>query len=162
MSADFQSLERALLTGKESKPSSGPPLLVELTRQVVNGAFRDVLISSQTRNFLTIRHTLTEVSDQPLDKWFVLDPSSENEEQEFLRLLLAVSCLQAFLQANWTGPDLNLKSLEILTIPPHLSGHVTEELVHQKSVAELAYGGEPAYHLIEVPLLLRQIGRAHV
>ncbi|EIW61519.1 tetratricopeptide repeat domain 27 [Trametes versicolor FP-101664 SS1] len=73
---------------------------------------------------------------------------------ELLRLVCAVACLHAFLQVNWTGPDLDIKPLDILALNPELSQVVNEDLLHQKTVAELAYGGEPAYHLAKAPLFL--------
>lgn len=153
MSLDIESLERALLTGKWTDNDQGPSVVVDLTKNIVNGAFHEVLTSSPSRKLFTIRQSLTDVSDRPLDGWFAFE--TPTAEQEFLRLLLAVACLQAFLQANWTGPDLNLKALDILTVPADLSSHVTEELVQHKSLAELAHAGEPAYHLAELPVLLR-------
>ncbi|KAH9899392.1 tetratricopeptide repeat domain 27 [Cubamyces lactineus] len=73
---------------------------------------------------------------------------------ELLRLSCAVACLHAFLQVNWTGPDLDLKPLDVLALGPELSELVDEDLLHQKAVAELAYGGEPAYHLAKHPIFL--------
>ncbi|KAJ3556322.1 hypothetical protein NM688_g2090 [Phlebia brevispora] len=156
MSLDIQSLQSILLTGNWIDTTQESSWLHDLTRDVVNGAFREVLTSSRSRDFFAIHQSLTDVSDRPLDQWFEFASSSEiTEEQEFLRLLLAIACLQAFLQVNWTGPDLNLKASDILTVPSTLASDVTEELLQQKSLNELAYGGEPAYHLAELSLLLR-------
>ncbi|KAI0758192.1 tetratricopeptide repeat domain 27 [Fomes fomentarius] len=74
---------------------------------------------------------------------------------ELLRLSCAVASLHAFIQANWTGPDLDIKPLEVLALTPELSQLVNEDLLHQKSVAELAHGGEPAYHLSKFPVFLQ-------
>ncbi|KAG1833290.1 hypothetical protein F4604DRAFT_1896975 [Suillus subluteus] len=58
-------------------------------------------------------------------------------QKEFIQVTLAVASLHAFIQANWTGPDLNIKP----------------EVLDMKAVTELAYGGEPAYHLAQHDLL---------
>lgn len=156
MNTDIQNLEKILLAGRWTGPEEPSSWMHELTRKVVAGAFRDVLTSSQSRNFFTIRPSLIDISDRTFNEWFQFNSTSQpTAEQEYLRLLLAVACLQAFLQANWTGPDLDLRPLEILTIPPHLSSTITEELLQEKSLAELAYGGEPAYHLAALLLFLR-------
>ncbi|KDQ29758.1 hypothetical protein PLEOSDRAFT_1096723 [Pleurotus ostreatus PC15] len=71
---------------------------------------------------------------------------------ELVRLLVAIALLHAFIQANWTGPDLDVKPLEI--IQGEAVG-LTDEILHIKATSELAYGGEPAYHLTKHPFLLR-------
>ncbi|KZT06475.1 tetratricopeptide repeat domain 27 [Laetiporus sulphureus 93-53] len=75
--------------------------------------------------------------------------------KELLRLTLAVACLHAFVQENWTGPDLDVKPLEVISISTESSQNISEELLHRNSISELAYGGEPAYHLAKVPIFLR-------
>ncbi|KAI0371456.1 tetratricopeptide repeat domain 27 [Pilatotrama ljubarskyi] len=111
MGADFQAIEKALLTG-------------------------------------TWDDQLAHSSDAPVVK------IAQNVD-ELLRLTCAVACLHAFLQVNWTGPDLDIKPLDVLALAPELSQLVDEDLLHQKAVAELAYGGEPAYHLAKVPIFLQ-------
>ncbi|KAI0677704.1 tetratricopeptide repeat domain 27 [Trametes maxima] len=91
---------------------------------------------------------LTGSSDAPVVK------IAKNVD-ELLRLICAVGCLHAFLQINWTGPDLDIKPLEVLALGPEISQLIDEDLLHQKAVAELAYGGEPAYHLAKYPIFLR-------
>jgi tetratricopeptide (TPR) repeat protein len=63
--------------------------------------------------------------------------------------------MHAFVQANWTGPDLDLSPLEVLTNDSNASSSLTEEIINAKAISELAYGGEPAYHLAKVPVFLR-------
>ncbi|KZT29492.1 TPR-like protein [Neolentinus lepideus HHB14362 ss-1] len=76
-------------------------------------------------------------------------------ETEVLRLGYAATCLHAFLQANWTGPDLDVQYSDFLAFPSEISDTATEELLNRKAIAELSYGGEPAYHLARSPLFLR-------
>jgi tetratricopeptide (TPR) repeat protein len=75
-------------------------------------------------------------------------------EQELSFLALAVACLHAFVQANWTGPDLDIEPLQILTDETG-SSRWTREALHAKAITELACLGEPAYHLAKVPAFLR-------
>ncbi len=153
---DGHPLEKALLAGKWTEQVQGPSWLVDLAKKVVDGAFVEVLNSPFAREFFTVRSSQTDISDLPFDEWFVLASHSTEhpEQQELLRLVLAVACLHAFLQANWTGPDLNLRSLDIITTQSVNPSKITEDFLRQKAITELAYGGEPAYHLAEIPLLL--------
>ncbi|KAL4076375.1 hypothetical protein J3A83DRAFT_4089828 [Scleroderma citrinum] len=76
------------------------------------------------------------------------------QERELVQLILAVSCLHAFVQVNWTGPDLNFKPSDVISFPLDQSP-ITEQALTAKAIAELAYGGEPAYHLAKFPILFR-------
>ncbi|KAJ7132862.1 hypothetical protein C8R43DRAFT_652780 [Mycena crocata] len=69
-----------------------------------------------------------------------------------MRLILAVACLHAFIQINWTGPELDFQVLDVLHTA---SSDNTEESLNRRAVSELAYGGEPAYHLTQNAMLLR-------
>ncbi|KAI0751164.1 TPR-like protein [Daedaleopsis nitida] len=146
-------LEKALLTGKwtDDLDRSADAPVVKIARNVVKGDFTD-LKTSASRDLFTVTQSN---QDLPLAEWF--DGSrlhAAGPEQELCRLSCAVACLHAFLQANWTGPDLDIKPLEVLTLTPELSQLVSEDFLHQKAVSELAYAGEPAYHLAKFPILL--------
>ncbi|KAI0053135.1 TPR-like protein [Auriscalpium vulgare] len=151
MSIDTAALEKALLTGRwDAAPTQNP--LTGLAKKVVDGAFREFLTSPLSREAFKVNF---DSQDAELKEWFTFSvPSAGGElEEEIVRLLAAVACLNAFLQANWTGPDLDVQALSILTFaPPH---DITDESLRQKSVSELAYGGEPAYHLAAVPFFFR-------
>lgn len=149
-----QILQTALLTGSWGKQLGDPSLdpIKQTAKNVVDGAFRDVLTSPAARDLFMAKVSDEEISNRPLDEWFGFASSTADitEDDEFLRLCCAVALLHAFVQANWTGPDLDLKPLDIIS-----GSAVTEDLLHQKSITELAYGGEPAYHLAQVPVFLR-------
>lgn len=153
MSLDISALEKAILESRWNESILGPSWLLDLAKNAVNGAFRDVLTSAHARELFAVRQT---TADAPLKDWFTIVPSSSqtSEERECLHLIVAVALLHSFLQANWTGPDLDLKPTEILTIPSENANEVTDEILNSRSIAELAYGGEPAYHLAEVPVFL--------
>lgn len=126
----------------------------DLAKMVVECQFRDVLKSQTARR-------LFRVSSGNLDGSFqeCLGLSTETEgdsvDEEVERLALAVACMHAFVQANWTGPDLDISPLEVLTNDSDPSSSLTKEIIDAKAISELAYGGEPAYHLARVPLFLR-------
>ncbi|KAI0092107.1 tetratricopeptide repeat domain 27 [Irpex rosettiformis] len=100
---------------------------------------------------------LSNVADVPLAEWFtnLAVKAQQSKDQEYLRLILAVALLHAFLQVNWTGPNLDVRPLDILVIPETLKSEISEDVLHAKSITELASSGEPAYHLAEIPIFLR-------
>ncbi|KAI0638635.1 tetratricopeptide repeat domain 27 [Trametes polyzona] len=159
MGLDVPAIEKALLTGRWddrlSSPSDAPA--VKIARNVVNGDFGDLRTAPSRDLFAVTASAPEDVLARPLAAWFKFSEAAAGPatvEDELLRLVVAVACLHASLQANWTGPDLDIKPLDVLVLAPELSQVVTEDLLHQKAVAELAYGGEPAYHLAKAPLFL--------
>ncbi|KAI0774695.1 TPR-like protein [Trametes elegans] len=163
MAYDVRAVEKALLTGEwndELTNSSDAPV-VQIARNVVNGDFSD-LRTSPSRDLFALAESTEAILDRPLAAWFKFTKDAgaasgtppATADEELLRLTCAVACLHAFLQANWTGPDLAIEPLDLLTLPPELARVVDRDLLHQKAVADLACGGEPAYHLAKVPLFL--------
>ncbi|CUA67871.1 TPR repeat-containing protein C19B12,01 [Schizosaccharomyces pombe 972h-] [Rhizoctonia solani] len=90
-----------------------------------------------------------------LDSYFPLNLEVDDATAEVVRLAVAVACLHAFLQLNWTGPDLDINTLDLLTIPTPPSIPLTHEILSAQAISELATGGEPAYHLAKLPELVR-------
>ncbi|OSC97957.1 tetratricopeptide repeat domain 27 [Trametes coccinea BRFM310] len=159
MGVDVQAIEKALVTSRWdddlTKAADAP--VVKIAQNVVNGDFSD-LRTSPSRDLFAVTESSSAILDRPLAAWFEFSKASSGTltaEDELLRLTCAVACLHAFLQVNWTGPDLDLKPLDVLALAPELSQLVDEGLLHQKAVAELAYGGEPAYHLAKLPIFLQ-------
>ncbi|KAH9939307.1 TPR-like protein [Epithele typhae] len=148
----IEAIEKALLDGNWPESLECPPddTVAQIARRVSRGDFSD-LKTSPSRDLFSLAPN-AEVS-RPLAEWFTVseDPSPE---AELLRLTCAVACLHAFLQANWTGPDLAFTPLELLPLSPELAHTVTDDFLHQKAIAELACGGEPAYHLARAPAFL--------
>ncbi|OBZ70468.1 TPR repeat-containing protein C19B12.01 [Grifola frondosa] len=114
-------------------PSQSPVLLA--AKNTVQGDFRD-LTSPSSRDLFAISRRY-------------------HSGRELLRLTCAVACLHAFIQANWTGPDLDVKPLDVISVPTELSELLTDELLHQKAISELRLRGEPAYHLAKVAIFLQ-------
>ena len=154
-----QAIEKALLTGKwEDTPHSASlSEAADVAKQVVEGNFRAPLTSSHARDLFSLNCEEVDLEAKPIDEWFKFAQYSEDlsEEKELTRLALAVACLHSFVQANWTGPDLDFQISDVIQLSRTASSSSNVSLLHKKAIAELAYGGEPAYHLAKVPLLLK-------
>ncbi|KAG6917666.1 hypothetical protein DXG01_001641 [Tephrocybe rancida] len=152
MTLGLSPIEKALLRGKWTVPTQETTSpATDLAKAVVEGRFRDALTSPTSRELLRVQ---SAKFDLPFDQAFSLgsQTSAEPIEAEISRLTLAVACLHAFVQLNWTGPDLDVQPLEVISFE---SAEVTEDLVNKKAISELAQGGEPAYHLTQVAVFLR-------
>ena len=144
-------VEKSFLRGTWDSTISSSSSIVPIAKKVVDGDLREVLTSSGARQIIILQNNDL---DRPLKDIFDLSASVDGDakEQELLRLSLAIALFHAFVQANWTGPDLDFQPLEVISAR-ELS--LSEHLIQQKAIAELAYGGEPAYHLTATPIFLR-------
>ncbi|KAG6836492.1 hypothetical protein H0H93_007591 [Arthromyces matolae] len=152
MSSGVSPVEKDLLRGKWSVPAQeSSSSATDLAKAVIEGKFRDVLTSPIARELFTIQ---SAKFDLPFHQAFDLTPRSpcEPADAELLRLTLAIACLHAFIQVNWTGPNLDVQPLEVITVE---GVELTEDSVNKKAISELAQGGEPAYHLVKVAVFLR-------
>lgn len=141
---DLLLIEKSILRGiwNEHILGSSSPT-VDFAKLVVECRFRDVLTSKHTLQLFQPSQIVSEFSFQ-----HVLPQSpTDSVEDELSRLVVGVACLHAFIQANWTGPDLDIKPSELFQMGDESSTNLTEQLLHTKAVQDLAYGGEPAYHL---------------
>lgn len=159
MSCDGEQLQRSLLSGqwREQGGIASQNVLVQLGKQVVDGDFKAYLCSPLAGEVLALRSDALDDFSLPIKSWFDFSvPSAGGDyEQELVRLLTAVACLHTFLQANWTGPDLDVHPLSLLNIPGEKQSSITEETLQQNAITELAYAGEPAYHLATATFLFR-------
>ena len=159
MNCDGEKLQRSLLSGqwREQASISSNDVFLQLGKQVVDGDFKAYLCSPLAKEVLALRSDALNDLSLPIKNWFDFSvPSSGGDyEQELVRLLTAVACLGAYLQANWTGPDPDVHPLSLLDIPAEKQSSITEEILQQKAIAELAYAGEPAYHLAPATFLFR-------
>ncbi|KAG1735021.1 hypothetical protein EDB19DRAFT_1725621 [Suillus lakei] len=152
----MDALESSLLNGQwDSKLHTkleSRPATVTLAKDVIDGKFREVLTSSWAQALFRA----SGLQDKSYGESFSwkLPPVTDEAEKEFIQVVLAVACLHAFIQANWTGPDLNIKPSEVIVdvMNPTL---ISDEVLDTKAVTELAYGGEPAYHLTRHATFLR-------
>ncbi|KAF8334832.1 hypothetical protein F5887DRAFT_990210 [Amanita rubescens] len=129
-------------------PTDSSSESTKLAYDVINGRFGDVLTSRPAKELLHTRNWdghLEDVFDS-------LTTSGDGEEAELVQLVIAIALLHAFIQANWTGPDLNFLPSDLFH---HSSVKTVDEDLNAKAISELAYGGEPAYHLAKCPIYLR-------
>ncbi|KDR84251.1 hypothetical protein GALMADRAFT_87134 [Galerina marginata CBS 339.88] len=153
---NFSLVEKSLLRGQwdsEIKESSSSAA-IKLAKSTVDCRFGDTLRSEKAR---ALFQPLSNNLDRPFQQIFdlTIKPSEDRVEEELARLAIAVACLHTFVQANWTGPDLDISSLDLLSDNSEAASSWTEEAIHAKAISELASGGEPAYHLAKVPAFLR-------
>jgi hypothetical protein len=155
MSSSREAIERALFIGRwnDEIPAEGSTdtAIAKLAKDVIDGSFRSVLTNDHAQRILKIKTTLENL-DGPIASWFEFDLITEEDRNSLLPLIVGIACLHSYIQPNYTGPDLDVKPLEVLKFSPNLD--VTEEALHRRATTELAYGGEPAYHLAQVPIFL--------
>ncbi|KAG9101847.1 hypothetical protein FRC06_002550 [Ceratobasidium sp. 370] len=133
---------------------------VQLVKLVVEAKFEEALSSDLARQILTLSHTAQIFAPDGnfngrLESYFGLKVDADDTLADLARLAVAVACLHAYIQLNWTGPDLDLDPLGVLTVPTPPNQALTTEALNAQAVRELAFGGEPAYHLTQHPILLR-------
>ncbi|KAI9447511.1 TPR-like protein, partial [Lactarius indigo] len=162
MSFDGEQLQRSLLDGQWREQAGDPSqnIIAQLCKQVLDGDFKAALFSPLARSMLTLNAEALNDISQPITSWFDFSaPSAGGEyEEELVRLLTAIACLHAFLQANWTGPDLDPAldpPLSLLLPDDNKHPTLAPETLQHKAVAELACAGEPAYHLARAAFLFR-------
>ncbi|KAI0265885.1 hypothetical protein BC834DRAFT_969832 [Gloeopeniophorella convolvens] len=137
MSLDADQLERSLLAGQWRAQAGDPAQsdLAKLAKLVLDGEFKDYFASPLAREVLTVRSDALDSLDS-----LPIKDCRRRARAELARLLTAIACLHAFMQANWTGPDLPLSPLALLglpaTPPPHRHGDGRAAAAH--GVAELA------------------------
>ncbi|KAK0545038.1 hypothetical protein OC845_005302 [Tilletia horrida] len=95
-------------------------------------------------------------SQSPTDFSKVEMPSLE-ESQHIDTLSIAIASLHAFIQLNWTGPDIQLTSaqaiLKALPNEQQTPAQIEDKLRHA-ALDALTWAGEPAYHLCRDPFYL--------
>lgn len=149
---DNADLEKSLLDGKwRDGAISSSSKIAHIVEDVVKGNFRKVLTSSEAQKLLnTASNGNSSLKECSFNEGLSFCLSNDNDvDQELLRLCIGVTCLHAFIQMNWTGPDLDITPAEVL------GSDLSEEDLNAKALAELAYGGEPAYHLAKFATFLR-------
>ncbi|KAG8829553.1 hypothetical protein FRC17_006406 [Serendipita sp. 399] len=151
--------ELALLTGTTPKAIKVPDFI----EQISNCDFEAFFRSEHARNYLVVdakdeqngeEHSL----DVVLDSLKLFKPQMEGYIDEMSRLSIGVAALHAFIQVNWTGPDLTFAPSDVIYTSDNqalsVSKTMTDQQLNSASIAWLALGGEPAYHLSKVATFL--------
>jgi len=150
----ISSIEKSLLRGTwDPTTGSNEPSGSHLAQAVLQGKFREALTSPLARDFF---HIASPTLNRPFEQAFNFP---NTEEDELIRVTLAVACLHAFVQVNWTGPDLDIRPSEVISLSTtsteSLSPSLDEDLLNRTAISELALAGEPAYHLTKAASFLR-------
>ena len=159
MADDIENLlliEKSLIRGKwDAKIFESFIPSIKLAKLVVDCRFREVLKSQQALSLFRLSSDNVHLPFEDVLIGLASKTTASSMSAELTRLVLAIAFLHAFVQANWTGPDIDIHPSAFFTSNNGVSKNWTEELIHTKSVQELAHGGEPAYHLSKVPTFLR-------
>ena len=137
---------------------------------IVAADFKSVLTSSHAR------HVFSQAKDAGIHDLYEAAGMKqvesegkliEEEDAALVKLLIAIACLQAFIQINWTGPSLGFALRDIFPSAAFPSdpqgpsststakdGDDDDDDLHAATIPLLALGGEPAYHLARYPTLL--------
>jgi tetratricopeptide (TPR) repeat protein len=143
------STETTFLFEKALLSSHLPPSLQpssqghHVAAHAVNGRFHEALTSDWVKD-----HPVFALAAD--GRPTVTRPESLDADGELALLSLGVSLLQAFVQANWTGPDLTFTPSSLL--PP--AATTNDESINSVSLSHLSLSGEPAYHLAKHPAFL--------
>ncbi|KAF5321139.1 hypothetical protein D9619_000151 [Psilocybe cf. subviscida] len=160
---------------------------VHLAKSVVECRYKNVLQSDAARKLFRTAADLKAAGNRQTDsakeedrQWKFadlldvdfatnVDHDVDRLEEELARLGIAIACLHAFVQVNWTGPDLDIEPAQLFTsrsadsksdAPTTSSTNETNskydaEELQARATTELAEGGEPAYHLATSSAFLR-------
>lgn len=165
MSQPLRDLELSLISGK-LLGGANPDLLpgLEIVFDVISGKFDQVFSHPMVHEILALSATDAESSvtmdgglKKPLSSYVprMYISSTDKHSGELAVLAVGVACLQAFLQENWTGPALKTNPCAILLGATKSESPLDDDALNRQAVAELAFGGEPAYHLVKKASLLR-------
>ena len=132
-------------TSKASKSEPGPSRIHQLKQNVLDADFRSVLLSPEAKSILADPYLLDGLSSAGPS---TSTPRSPDEMDVSAQILVAVALLHAFVQLNWTGPDLGFTALDFLPVTS-----LSLEELNSASLPHLTLGGEPAYHLCSQPIL---------
>jgi len=157
-----------LITGQDGQKGKESSLI----QQTINGNFLNVISSAPARRLLSpfaraaasLNHQSSSQAFRriqvPFDKATIVSKDA---------LAIAVASLHAFVQLNWTGPDLPdefshpvalLRRVDPDAFPPRAldadgdRDSALSSSFHQTCLEELTWNGEPAYHLCQSPFFL--------
>ncbi|KAK4685648.1 tetratricopeptide repeat protein 27, partial [Tremellales sp. Uapishka_1] len=121
-----------------------------LAASLVDADFKSVLLSDDAKRVFQsspeLFKGLASISKPTGDEASAQLPDSST------RLVIAIALLHSYIQLNWTGPDLDFTSLDLL--PSGTSPQPTLDELNTASIPFLTLQGEPAYHLSHQPTFL--------
>lgn len=151
-------LEQDLLAGIPPTADSGSSRVRELAGHLARAEFREILLSDEAKAVFRAQSSLFDGIASTRTGGAIASNGTANHSDPLLQLVLAVALLHAFVQANWTGPDLDFTPTNLFPIPDPASSSstssTTEEDIDSRAIPLLTLQGEPAYHLCKHPSLL--------
>ena len=140
----FSKIERALIEGEWPANITTTSEMETLVKASIGGEYATVLQSNAARRLLRVAQGFP--SGDRLKQSLILEHGPSSSKEEELSLILAATCLRAFTQLNWTGPDVSIRPSQILTNENNAPLDIGDDELNRRCVGELAHGGEPAYH----------------
>ncbi|GAA5881740.1 hypothetical protein JCM16303_006433 [Sporobolomyces ruberrimus] len=130
---DLEPVETALLT--LTTPPSGSSSIIESACTAKPEA---ALLSDSSKSLFK----LEKDGNGKVQAGLVWPEAGTYKEEDILSI--AIAALHAYAQVNWVGPALELSPLSLFSSKSH---NVTEAELNDASIDNLAYAGEPLYHL---------------
>lgn len=128
----------------------------ELVSAVKNADFRAVLLSKEGTGALArVPNLLDGLQEGATDSEAPSSPDLSDEES-FVLLVVAVALQHAFVQANWTGPNLDFGPADVLAAVRGADvgdAEASNTAADAGALPALTLLGEPAYHLAAHPAL---------
>jgi len=179
-------IQRHLLSLEPLPPTSDVPptssTVRRLAEQLIAADFKSILLSEPAQTLLESSRRVSDYAPDLQDLWSspqLVDhvagadasPSLDrvpSGDDQLINLIIAIACLHAFVQTNWTGPDLAVLPADVLpwmSSKSQTSSHddktdvtamksTLNEALHSATIPLLAKDGEPAYHLARAPTFL--------
>ena len=142
----FSKIERSLIEGQWQASTTTIPEVEALAKACIDGEYSIVFQSSTSRQLLGVAQGF--LSGGRLEQSLIWEHGSAPvEEKELFTLILAATCLRAFTQLNWTGPEVAVRPSQILIDENNAPLDISDEGLNRRCIEELTQGGEPAYHL---------------
>ena len=142
----FSELERSLIEGQWPADTTTISETETLVKACIYGDYATVLQSSASRRPFRVAQGF--LSGARLEQSLISEHGSPPvKEEELFTLILAATCLRAFTQLNWTGPEVTVHPSQILTNENNAPLDISDDGLNRRCIEELAQGGEPAYHL---------------
>ena len=162
-------LQLDLARTSSTSHSTDFPTASELAEQLISAQFKQVLTSKYAKDLFedSKRCGVPDLYENvglganSQDERSAVE-QLEEEEERLCRLIVAIACLHAFVQLNWTGPQLDFAVKDLLPISREsttaesssVSATDLDVTLHNATIPLLALDGEPAYHLAQQPTLL--------
>lgn len=146
--AAMSALEWDLIRGISPSQETGSSRTKELASATVEAGFKQVLLSDEAKQVFTSTPGLWDGLTGSTSSSSSSSSTNASVDPE-ITLVIAIALLHAYVQLNWTGPDLTFTPVDLL--PADIE--TTLDDLNAASLPFLTLQGEPAYHLSQHPSL---------